>query len=485
VVEQVEPLSYAARFRVLLRYSGQFSLVIGALTLLPLAVSLLYGDVGSSLRYGVLLCLLAVFGLTASRLNAPRDVQPCESLSLSALLFLLTPLIMSYPLMGGGLSFLDALFEAVSGITTTGLTTLPDVESMPGSFLFARAWMQWYGGLGIVVLSLALVVSPGIAAKGLFFVEGSEDDLVGGTRAFARLVLLVYVSITVCAIGLLLLLGVGGFNAIVYTLASVSTGGFSPHSGSLADLGGWTARTAVTLVCLSCSFPLVFYYRHRQRSWTRTANAVQVKTIVFMGLAWTLLLGFFMWLRSGTPLSQLVWDAPFMAFSAQTTSGFSVMDTAALEPVFKLLLMMGMMVGGGVGSTAGGFKVLRLLILFRVLQVTVMRFRLSKHAFYRPRLGSVNLSDREILEALLIIVLFSAVILSSWFAFVACGLDPFDSLFEVVSATGTVGLSSGITCKELPAFLKGVLCADMLLGRLEIVAWLVVVNPRTWLGRRR
>jgi trk system potassium uptake protein TrkH len=484
VVEQVETLSYAARFRVLLRYLGQFALVISALTTLPLGVSLINGDMGISLRYGAVVAFLLFLFLALGRIRAPRDVQQNESMSLAAMLFLLTPLVMTYPMMGAGLGLLDAFFEAVSGVTTTGLTTVSAVETMPRSFLFARAWMQWYGGLGIVVLSLALVISPGLAAKGLAFEDGT-DDIVGGTRSFARLTLLVYVSITAMGICLLLILGVHPFNAVLYTLASVSTGGFSPHAGSLVDLGGWPVHTAVILICLSCSFPLAFYYRHRQKSWTRTVNALQVHAIVAMGLVGTVLLGFSMWVGSQITIPEVLRQAPFMAFSAQTTSGFSTMNTAELNSVSKLLLILQMAVGGGVGSTAGGFKVLRLLILFQILQVAVLRTSLVKHAFFKPRLGSVSLSDGETRNAFMIILLFGGVILFSWIFFVAYGLDPLDSLFEVVSATGTVGLSSGITSRELPALLKGVLCGDMLLGRLEILAWLVLLNPGTWFGRRR
>lgn len=101
-----------------------------------------------------------------------------------------------------------------------------------------------------------------------------------------------------------------------------------------------------------------------------------------------------------------------------------------------------------------------------------------------PRIHGLKLEEREVHEEVLIVILFIAVIVLSWFSFVIMGYDSLDSLFEVVSATGTVGLSAGLTGPDLPAVLKGVLCADMLLGRLEILAWLVVVYPGTWLGRR-
>ncbi|MBU1708367.1 MAG: TrkH family potassium uptake protein, partial [Proteobacteria bacterium] len=137
-----------------------------------------------------------------------------------------------------------------------------------------------------------------------------------------------------------------------------------------------------------------------------------------------------------------------------------------------------------VGSTAGGFKLLRLLIAVSVLRLILLRTCLPKHAVIEPRLAGRKLLNEEIHEALLLIVLFVTVVALSWLPFVAMGYGPLDSLFEVVSATGTVGLSVGLTSAGLPSLLKGILCLDMLLGRLEIIAWLVMLYPGSWLGRR-
>jgi trk system potassium uptake protein TrkH len=173
-----------------------------------------------------------------------------------------------------------------------------------------------------------------------------------------------------------------------------------------------------------------------------------------------------------------------LAFSAQTTAGFSSMPFAQLDAGSKLLLIFSMLVGGGLGSTAGGFKLLRLLIAASVIRLILLRTCLPKHAVIEPRLAGHRLQDEEIGAALLLILLFVAVVALSWLPFVAMGYSPLESLFEVVSATGTVGLSVGLTSATLPALLKGILCVDMLMGRLEIIAWLVMLYPGTWFGRR-
>jgi len=145
---------------------------------------------------------------------------------------------------------------------------------------------------------------------------------------------------------------------------------------------------------------------------------------------------------------------------------------------------MSMAIGGGVGSTAGGIKILRLLIVINLLWVLLKNASASVHAVINPRLAGRRMNETEIQEALLIILLFVAIILLSWLPFLFMGYNPLDSLFEVVSATATVGLSAGVVSSEMPNLLKGILCIDMLLGRLEILAWLIMVYPRTWIGRR-
>jgi trk system potassium uptake protein len=200
---------------VVFKYFGQLCLVLAALTLVPLVMSVIFGDTPTSLRYGIVIGGLAALGAGLARLRAPSRVQANEGMVMVALMFLFTPLVMSYPMMGSGLGFLDALFEAISGVTTTGLSTKATLVGSPQTFLFARAWMQWYGGLGVVVLSLALIMQPGLVAKGLAVTEAETDDLVGGTRAYARRALIVYGVLTALGIIGALWGGVGVFGVLL------------------------------------------------------------------------------------------------------------------------------------------------------------------------------------------------------------------------------------------------------------------------------
>src|SRR5680860_919291 len=165
--EGVTTLSYPVRGPVLLKYLGQLGLMLAMLIVVPFGASLFFGETTIGGRYLVMILALLILGIPLSRIPAPPSFQTNEALTITAMAFLLSPLVMTYPLMGAGLSFEDALFEAISGVTTTGLSVLPSVEDRTPALIFSRAWMQWYGGLGIAILSVALLMGQGIASKRL------------------------------------------------------------------------------------------------------------------------------------------------------------------------------------------------------------------------------------------------------------------------------------------------------------------------------
>lgn len=479
-----DALKYAVRPRVILKYLGQLCLLLAAMTLVPLCFAAGCADAFVALRYLAVIAVLAGLGAGLSRLDAPANIQKNEGMALVCLMFLFTSTVMAFPMMGSGMPFEDAFFEAVSGVTTTGLSTRASVENAPPAFLFGRAWMQWYGGLGIVVFSLALFVNPGLEAKGLAATESDGDDLLGGTRFLARHFVAVYGVLTAVGIVGALLLGMGLFESVTYLFAAISTGGFAPRDASLAGLGV-PVQSWILLFCLIGGLPLTLYHRLFWKKQHRSVDWVQMQALFVLIILGTLLLVVVSWNATGS-VSLAAWGrAASVVVSAQSTAGFASSSTADLSNAAKLVLIPLMVVGGGVTSTAGGFKVFRLLVMLSVFRLMVVKTCMPRRAVLHARLGKDRLDADQAQEAMLLIVLYVAVVLGSWFPFVFAGYAPLDSLFDVVSATATVGLSAGVVDASLPTGLKAVLCADMLLGRLEIFAWIILFYPRTWLGRRR
>lgn len=478
-------MSFAARPAVVARHLGDLLLAVGLLTLVPALIALGFGQLEAA---GALLAA-AVAGIAAAsalrRIPGSGSIQTNEAMVVAASVFVLAPLGAIAPFMiSTHMGFLDALFEAISAVTTTGLTTLTSLDGQPESFLFTRAWMQWYGGLGFMTLSVALLGSAGLAARRLRMPGSEGDPEPESVRARARRAIVVYSGLTVLGTAAMAVAGAAPFDGLLHALAGVSTGGFSPHDQSLADLGGWPAQAVAIALgfCGAVSLPL--YHRVRVQGLRALAGDVEVRALAAGCLALSVALGLALMVESGLSPGEALREAPLLATSAQTTTGFTPLPIAELGPTAKLLVVFSMITGGSVGSTAGGVKLLRVLVAFRFVQWAVMRVRLAPHAISEPRLAGERLGAAEIQQMLVIVLLFLLVVGVSWLPFVASGYDPLDSLFEVVSATGTVGLSTGISRPGLEAPLKLILCADMLLGRVEIVALLVVFAPGTWWGRR-
>jgi len=479
----VRALIYSIRPLPVLKYFGQICFVLALLTLVPLVVSIILADYRVTFRYSIVVVGVFTMGLFLQRLPTPKRIQTNEAIVVTALAFLFAAMVMTWPTMASGLSFTDALFETISGVTTTGLSVTASVADKPAIFLFSRSWMQWVGGLGIVILAVATMIRPGLVAKRIGDLEDYEEDLVGSTRTHARRVIIVYSILTGFGIIVLGLLGAGWFNSVIYSLSAVSTGGFSPHDASLAGLNSQWLQAMVILLSVAGAIPLVLYFRSFKEGGRLLLRDRQLQGLLIAGLVAALLLALFL-TRDGLSWIQALHHGVLNAFSAQSTAGFSTLDISQLNAGAKLTLIFSMLLGGGAGSTAGGIKILRLLILVKLLYNFLQRASMPRQAVAEASLGRRRLETDEIQSALSIIFLFLAFIGISWLVFVGMGHNPLDSLFEVVSATGTVGLSSGISAPELHPLLKGVLCADMLLGRLEIIAWLVLFYPRTWIGRR-
>jgi trk system potassium uptake protein TrkH len=477
-------LKYAVRPLVILKYSGTLCFVLALMTLVPLAASIFFGDYHVSLRYGIVVAVILVVGAGLMRLPAPGRLQTNEAMVISALVFLFVALVMSWPMMASDLRFSDALFETISAVTTTGLTTTSTVSDKPETFLFARAWMQWVGGLGIVVLCLAVMIQPGSVARRLGDLEDYEDDLIGGTRAHARRVFVVYALLTAAGIVILGLLDAGWFEAMVYSFAAVSTGGFSPHDASLAGLESHLSQAVVIALSMAGGVSLILYQRAFRDNWRAFSGDRQLQAFLIVGLLMTSLMAASLWMHNGLSASEAIGHGALNALSAQSTAGFASLNISKIDGGSKLVLIISMFLGGSIGSTAGGIKIWRLLILLRLLHLSILRAAMPRDAVAQARLGGRRLESEEIQNALCLVLVFIVLIVLSWLPFVVMGHDPLDALFEVVSATATAGLSAGITGPALHPLLKAVLCLDMLWGRLEIIAWLVVLFPGTWFGKR-
>jgi len=471
--ELVSPVN----FRLVLKYLGLLLIGMGAVLFVPFTFAIFHSEFFIASVYGVLGVAILGIGYSLDRFLPDGEIQWKEAMVISALVFPVAALISSIPFFfATGMSFPDAFFEAVSGVTTTGLSVAPsDVGQV---FLFARSWLQWIGGIGILIIVLSLLGMPGISISRLFGSAFGDRKVRPTVIATAVVLFEVYLLITIVAFALLLAGGMSPFDAICHAFTTVSTGGFSTRGDSIADFTGLFIPAVITIGCILGAVNFEVYVRMAKNP-LMLLKSPQFRWLVLIALGGSGLLAFTL---AGTgSLAEIFPEALFQAFSAMTTAGFSTTDIGAYPDSAKAVMCFLMWIGGGMGSTAGGIKILRVMVLFSIVYMVFIRFFLPREVVTPLHVDGRVIEPEQIQNLVTFLLLYLMVLIISAFSFMIHGYTMVDSLFETSSALGTVGLSAGITSPVLPLQLKLVLIVDMLLGRIEIIPLALIFFPRTWI----
>lgn len=403
----------------------------------------------------------------------PSGVRRSEARVAATLLYLLVPLGMTLPLATHPrLDLRGALFESISAFTTTGLSVM-DADGAAPALLFARSWLAWIGGLTAVALAVSVLLPPGASVD-------LSPQAMPSLRGRLRRIGTAYLALTALTTLALMTAGLPALRALLHAFSAVSTGGMAPDPRGLTDLIP-AARIAILCGALLGSVPLIWL--------SGAADADERRLARWQGLAGLGVLGFatvfvaasmnhFGAFESGATR----WDAASLAVSAQTTLGLAPLPPNSLDPSSKLAMCVTMACGGAFGSTTGGMKLLRLLILIAAIRRFVVRSALRRDAVLDLRVAGVRFDEEAVRRVLLVVVLFFVTVLLSWLPFVFAAKDPLDALVTVVAATSNCAFSTGAPLAELSPRLQALLMADMLLGRLEFLAVLLVLYPGTWIG---
>lgn len=483
MADPLSAISFAVRGAVVLKYLSQLLFILAILNLVPLTVAIFFEEYQVAQRYLIIIGVCLAGSLPYRWIPKPKNLQENEAMTIIALAFIVSPFLATISFTGSGIPFSDALFEAVSAVTTTGLSTLPDPQQYPKTFQFARSWMQWYGGLGIVIFSLAFLMGHHSTARK--FVESlGGENLITTAQTYARQIFFIYTCITLIAVLAIVASSGDLLFSVIHGFSAVSTGGFSNLGGSLMDVEGWAPRLVVTLGCLVGALPLVVYYQMVRGDWQRLKNNYEILVFLISCTLFCVYLAYAIHTTFAVSWQDAVFHGIAMGVSAQSTAGFTTINIDTLADFPKMVMMLAMFIGGSVGSTSGGAKILHIIIFFRLLQIAFQKATLPAHAVWEYKLQRQVLSEADIIKVLMLIIAFVFVIFISWGVFLWYGYPPVNALFEVISATMTVGLSVGITHAELEAPLKWLLCLNMWLGRVEIFAMLILLYPRNWIGRK-
>ena len=473
-------------YRLMLRMMGNTLLVEALCLLLPLGVAVCYGEDVVPLLAACL--LIAAVGIPLSLLPAERQFFAREGFVVVGGIWLVFCLFGALPFLFSGYfnGYIDCFFEAVSGFTTTGASILTQVENLPRSILFWRSFISWIGGMGVLIFTLAFL--PTVGGRTHHLVEAESpgpmvSKLVPKTAESSKILYGIYIALTILETICLRVAGMPWFDAINHSFATVCTGGFSIKNASIGAYGSPAIEIIITVFMLLCAINFAIYFL------VLTGRLRQVfqsdETRFFLGVVAVSIVLILVNLQNlGQSFGDTLRQAAFQVASIITTTGFSSADFDLWPEFSRVVLVLLMFLGGCAGSTAGGLKASRILLLLRCIRREVAQIS-------HPRsVRVVKLDGKTVEESKLhsVTTFFACYLLIIGIGCLIVGLDNYTfttTVTSVVSAMGNVGpgLATVGPMGNYAAFSelsKLVLSFCMLIGRLEIFPILVLFSPATW-----
>ena len=387
--------------------------------------------------------------------------------------------------MGG---FINSVFESISGFTTTGASILTDIESLPRSILLWRSLTHWLGGMGIVVLFVAILPALGIGGKHLYRIEATGPSVTGllpRARETAKTLWLIYTGISLVEFLLLWLGGMNWFDSVCHTFGTMATGGFSTQNTSIAGYGTYF-HVIITVFMFLCGVNFSLYYQAFRRRWLFLRDP---EFRFYLGLTGGIIaLLFFTQLlqaQGGSVLTMLR-DAGFTGVSILTTTGYGTADFEQWLPLAQGALVLLMFVGGSAGSTGGGMKVVRVMIMLRWAWDHVHKM-IRPHEVKPLRIGGETIERDVVEQTISFVLLFMLWFVAGIIVLLACGHDLTTSLTASIASVGNIGPGLGLigptdNYAVIHPFGKLFLALLMLVGRLEVFA-ITVLFTRTFYRR--
>lgn len=479
-------------FKLVARLQGSLLMLESLFFLFCIAMSVYYGE-ETSWAFCLSFAISVVFGVIGILLGrgASTVIGKREGSVIVTGTWIIFSFIGLLPYWVSGYipSFTDAFFETMSGFTTTGSTILPNIEVIPRSLLFWRSLTHWIGGLGIVVITMAILPIFGFNGSQIYTAEVtglSKEKLHPKISGTAKRLFIIYLVMSFSGIAALWLAGMSPFDAVNHALSTVSTGGFSTKNTSIAYWHSPAIEWIIIVLMTGSAINLSLYYFLAVGNFRRFFKDEEMRTLIAIIVSTSAIIVFTQLIFWGFPLEDIgenVRGALFTVSSLISTTGFYSVDYSGWISVAYMLLLL-TFVGGSAGSTSGGIKVIRVLLVFKYCYYEFKRM-IHPHAVFPVRYNGRAVKEEYITRMLAFILLY--VILSLFGAMILCisGLGFEESISSMVSCLGNVGPGLGHlgpldNYQSLPAFAKWFMSFAMLVGRLEFFTVLLIFTPNFW-----
>ena len=478
-------------WRHLLHVVGAVVAAVGVSMLSAVAVSLLYQEWSDAVQISAAAAVTALVGLALWRgFDRPGELSAREGFAAVGLAWTAMVLfgVLPYLFTGAIGNITDAVFESAAGFTTTGASVIPDPALLPHGIQFWRSLTQWIGGMGIVVLSVAILPLLGLGAVQLVRAESpgpTPDRLTPRFRETAKRLWLVYVVLTAIEAMLLWVGDMSLFEAVNHSLTTLSTGGFSTSSGSVGAFSDYTQWVVIVFMLLAgVSFSLHFRAARNPGVYWKSAELRLYLSII--GVA-AILMAIGTW---GGAVVDVIRDAVFTASSLVTTTGYATVDFGLWGPALQIMVVGLMFIGGMAGSTSGSVKVYRLDVLYEASRMDVRRL-IHPRGVFVTRVGKKPVPDTVVEAIQTFFLLYMFAFMTGTFLLAIIGslgdpqLDPISAVSAVASALGNIGPALGLLGPAdnylvVPALGKWLLASLMIVGRLEILPILILFNRALW-----
>lgn len=469
---------------------GLMIAALGAIMFIPMGVDLAYGD-ESWQAFATSGFITTLFGMVMALTSyAPKaNLRARGAFLLTTISWVALSCFAALPLFIAsiGLDLTDALFEAVSGITTTGSTVMTGLDDAPKGVLLWRAILQWIGGIGIIVTAMAILPMLKIGGMQLFRLESSDmgEKILPRAAGLAAAISSVYLVLTIlCAIGYAYV-GMSAFDAIAHAMTTIATGGYSTSDASMGGFMDNGADLVAVAFMLAGAMPFGMYLLAGQSNFKAAFSDPQVKGFLLVITLLIAVITFYLWSNGETTGSRALRLSAFNVVSIVTGTGYATDDYNAWGPFAVAAFFAFMFIGGCAGSTACSIKIFRYQVAFEALRAYL--FKMPRHHAVAPmRYGNKPLSNAIVYSVMGFFFLFFTCFAVGAILLSMMGLDPMTAWSASASAIANVGPGLGEvigpagTYQSLPDNAKWVLMLGMLIGRLEIVTALVLMTPSFW-----
>ncbi|MDW7727890.1 MAG: TrkH family potassium uptake protein [Candidatus Methanoperedens sp.] len=474
-------------YRVILNVLGTVIKFLGISLLVPLLVALYYNEPGS-VRVFIISSVLAILTgtLLEYKYRAEFELHHRESFVIVAMGWFSVAFFGAVPYLLSGISPIDSLFESMSGFTTTGSTNLTDIESHSRSFLFWRSMTQWLGGMGIIVLVIAILPRLAIAGRQMFNSEATgpiKDKLKPRLKDTAQILWGVYVTFTALEIILLKSAGMSLYDAVVHSFSTMASGGFSPNNESIAGFGSVLIEAIIITFMLVAGANFSLMYRTLRVDMKSIFRDKEFQGYLSIILLATVVISFQLW-NLGETLFDSIRYATFQVVTVMTTTGFASADFNLWPESARMILLLLMFIGGSAGSTSGAIKVIRVMLLVKFGLREIQKLIHPK--IVKPiRIGE-NVIPDEVMQAILsFFVLYLLMFVLSSSVLSVLGLDMITSISASATTLGNVGPGLNLVgpmadFSTIPIIGKIVLILNMWIGRLEVMTVLILFVPSFW-----